>query len=82
MLHLSLCHAGVDGELEEGSHAALAGSRFGDLLTDIAPGLGWGLAVAWSPTGERGTGHAEYNMESPRACHDFFGFNCAGSGLI
>ena len=44
-------YAGVDDAAEGEGHAALAGSRFGDLLSDIAPGLGWGLAVAWSPSG-------------------------------
>ena len=54
VMHASItCHiyAGVDGAAEGEGHAALAGSRFGDLLCDIAPGLGWGLAVAWSPSG-------------------------------
>ena len=37
--------------LEAGHHPVLAASRFGDLLTDLAPGLGWGLAVSWSPSG-------------------------------
>ncbi|KAK9836336.1 hypothetical protein WJX81_006508 [Elliptochloris bilobata] len=50
---------GVDSALDGGHHPALAASRFGDLLSDIAPGCGWGLACAWSPSGD----------EVAMACH-------------
>lgn len=44
-----LMHAEVDGKL---SPAALRGSRFGECLLEAALPGGWGLAAAFSPSGD------------------------------
>ncbi len=36
--------AGLDGE-------AAAPGTFGDVLMDVEAGVGWGHAIAWSPSG-------------------------------
>ncbi len=54
MLPCSLCdHCELKSKLLAGvdDDSAAAPGSFGDMLMDIEAGQGWGIAVAWSPTG-------------------------------